>query len=51
MKNVHHVHVWQFNEDEIHLEAHLDFKEDITLTEFDDILSEIEDVLLDKFEY
>ncbi|MGB5419302.1 cation diffusion facilitator family transporter, partial [Algibacter sp.] len=38
IKNVHHVHVWQLNEDEIHLEAHIDFEKDITLSEFDIIL-------------
>ncbi len=32
IKNVHHVHVWQLNENEIHLEAHIDFTEDITLS-------------------
>ena len=25
IKNVHHVHVWQLNEDEVHFEAHIDF--------------------------
>ena len=27
IKNVHHVHIWQLNEDEIHLEAHIDFNQ------------------------
>lgn len=43
VKNVHHVHIWQLNEDEIHLEAHIDFKEDIKLSEFDRILEQIEE--------
>lgn len=42
VKNVHHVHIWQLNEDEIHLEAHIDFIEDIRLSEFDKILANIE---------
>ena len=42
IKNVHHVHVWQLNEDEVHLEAHIDFNEDITLSQFDAILHDIE---------
>ena len=50
IKNVHHVHVWQLNEDETHLEAHIDFKSDILLSEFDKILVEIEEVLFHKFE-
>lgn len=43
IKNVHHVHVWQLNEDEVHLEAHIDFNEDIRLSEFDVILEKIEE--------
>jgi len=43
IKNVHHVHVWQLNEDEVHLEAHIDFNEDIRLSEFDAILEKIEE--------
>ncbi|WGD35813.1 cation diffusion facilitator family transporter [Olleya sp. YS] len=50
IKNVHHIHVWQLNEDEIHFEAHIDFENDITLSEFDSILHKVEDLLYDKFE-
>jgi cobalt-zinc-cadmium efflux system protein len=50
IKNVHHVHVWQLNEDEIHLEAHIDFTEDITLSQFDTILHKIEDLVFDKYD-
>ncbi|MRI01117.1 cation diffusion facilitator family transporter [Kriegella sp. EG-1] len=45
IKNVHHVHIWQLNEDEVHLEAHIDFNVDIKLSEFDSILVEIEEEL------
>ncbi|AWX44498.1 Cation efflux system protein CzcD [Flagellimonas maritima] len=48
VKNVHHVHIWQLNEDEIHLEAHIDFKNDIRLSEFDEILEEIEEHVYHK---
>lgn len=48
IKNVHHVHIWQLNEEEIHLEAHIDFKEDITLSEFDTILEQIEEHVYHK---
>lgn len=50
IKNVHHVHVWQLNEEEIHLEAHIDFNNDITLSEFDIILHEIEDLVFNKYD-
>ncbi|PWL39885.1 cation transporter [Flagellimonas aquimarina] len=48
IKNVHHVHIWQLNEEEIHLEAHIDFKEDIKLSEFDEILDKIEEHVYHK---
>jgi len=49
IKNVHHVHIWQLNEDEVHFEAHVDFNEDIRLSEFDIILGEIEQVAFHNF--
>ena len=50
IKNVHHVHVWQLNEAEIHLEAHIDFTEDIALSQFDDILHKIEELVFHKYD-
>lgn len=49
VKNMHHIHVWQLNEEEVHLEAHIDFTEDIKLSEFDTILHSIEDILYKDF--
>ncbi|WP_166959874.1 cation diffusion facilitator family transporter [Yeosuana marina] len=49
IKNVHHVHIWQLNEDEIHLEAHIDFKNDISLSQFDKILHTVEDLVHDNY--
>ena len=48
VKNVHHVHIWQLNEEEVHMEAHIDFKEDIKLSQFDAILEEIEEHVYHK---
>ena len=50
IKNVHHVHVWQLNEEEIHLEAHIDFNKDISLSEFDIVLRQIEDHVYHKYD-
>lgn len=47
---LHHVHIWQLNEDEVHLEAHLDFEDNLKISEFDQILIEIEDLLKSKYE-
>ncbi|WP_299393759.1 cation diffusion facilitator family transporter [uncultured Gelidibacter sp.] len=50
VNRLHHVHIWGLNDDELHLEAHLEFKEDISLSEFDNILHDIELLLHDQFE-
>lgn len=47
---LHHIHVWHLNEEELHLEAHLDCSEDIKMSEFNEILLQIEQVLFDKFQ-
>ena len=49
IKNVHHVHIWQLNEDEVHLEAHVDFSKDIRISEFDVILDKIEEEMYHKY--
>lgn len=49
VKNVHHIHVWQLNEDETHLEAHIDFNEDISLSQFDGIKDKIEELVYHDF--
>lgn len=49
VKNVHHVHIWQLNEDEVHMEAHIDFEQDIRLSEFDRILDDIEELVYHEF--
>ncbi|MEN8799512.1 MAG: cation diffusion facilitator family transporter [Flavobacteriaceae bacterium] len=49
IKNVHHVHIWQLNEEELHLEAHIDFERDINLSEFDTILEKIEELVRKEY--
>jgi len=49
IKNIHHIHIWQLNEQETHLEAHIDFYENVTLTQFDSILTEVEEKLFHEF--
>ncbi len=46
---LHHIHVWHLNDDELHLEAHLDCSEDLKLSEFNEISDKIEQLLLEKF--
>lgn len=49
IRKLHHIHVWHLNEEELHLEAHLDCAEDIKMSEFNDLLHEVEMVLFNKF--
>lgn len=46
---LHHIHIWHLNEEEIHLEAHLECLEDLTLTQFDALLNKIELLVFEKF--
>lgn len=50
VSKLHHIHVWHLNDDELHLEAHLDCIEDIKMSEFNEIVSQVERILLDKFQ-
>lgn len=45
IKNVHHVHFWQLNDKQLFFEAHIDLELDLRITEFQEILNEIEEVL------
>jgi cobalt-zinc-cadmium efflux system protein len=49
IQNIHHLHVWRVNEYENHLEAHIDFNENISIADFDEILEKIEAILLNDF--
>ena len=39
--NIHHTHIWQLSEDEIFLEAHIEFSKDLKLSEVRDITSKL----------
>ena len=49
VRKLYHIHVWHLNDDELHLEAHLDCSEDIKISDFIEILHKMEHVLWDKF--
>ncbi len=49
VKSLHHVHIWQLNEEETHLEAHIDFHEDISMSAFGKIYEKIETLLLKEY--
>lgn len=49
VNKLHHIHVWHLNEEELHLEAHLDCSDDIRMSEFNNLLHLLEEVLYEKF--
>jgi len=46
--NVHHMHLWQLDDKSIHLEAHVDFCEDLAVSQVSSILQEIEHSLKEE---
>jgi cobalt-zinc-cadmium efflux system protein len=47
--NIHHVHIWQLNDHDVHFEAHIEFNKDIQLSDFDKICARVELILFEKF--
>lgn len=45
VRNIHHVHVWQINDHDMMFEAHVDMSEDVKVSGFESILSEIKTTL------
>ena len=50
VNKLHHIHVWHLNDDELHLEAHLDCTFDIKMSDFNALLLQIEHVLYEQFD-
>ena len=49
VRNIHHVHVWQLNDHDSHFEAHIEFKNNVNLSDFDLVCEKIEHILAEKF--
>jgi cobalt-zinc-cadmium efflux system protein len=45
VKNMHHVHVWQLDDHEMMLEAHIDLDEDYLISRFEVILEQVDKLL------
>ena len=43
--NLHHIHVWQLNDYDIMFESHVDLEEDIHISDFEEILDEMNIIL------
>ncbi len=48
--NMHHVHLWKLTDQDIHLEAHVEFIENLRLSETQTLQKEIEDLLRQEFQ-
>ena len=49
IQSIHHIHLWQLNDKEIFLEAHIDLKEDIKISETSSVINQIKEVLNERF--
>lgn len=49
VNGIHHVHVWNLSDKDIHFEAHVDIQNDIKISESETVLKKIEDILQNKF--
>ena len=47
--NIHHVHAWNLNDNEIHFECHVDLNDDIRISQTEKIKDKIHEILLNKF--
>ncbi len=47
--NIHHVHIWNLNDSQIHFECHADVNKNLRISETSTILREIESILKSKF--
>jgi cobalt-zinc-cadmium efflux system protein len=49
VENIHHLHVWQIDDEQIHLEAHLNMCKDLSLSETETVRHNVENLLKNKF--
>ncbi|MGQ1784333.1 MULTISPECIES: cation diffusion facilitator family transporter [unclassified Saccharicrinis] len=49
VENVHHVHIWQLTDHEIHFEAHIDCSEDLILSQVDKVMDKVRELLHHEF--
>lgn len=50
IKNIHHAHAWQLNDDEIMFEAHVEFEEDLSISEACEVMKAMKNLLKQHFD-
>ncbi len=48
IKNIHHLHIWKLDDHEIHLEAHIDFDDNLNLGDVTKIIDKVEKSLKER---
>jgi len=49
IENIHHIHLWRLDDHRIHLEAHLDFKQNLNLEASNHVTQQLTQQLHDTF--
>jgi cobalt-zinc-cadmium efflux system protein len=49
IENVHHVHIWNLTDQQIHFEGHVDLAENLTVGQTEVILKQMQQILWEKF--
>lgn len=50
VKDIHHLHIWQLNDQQIHLETHIDFNDNLTLDEVTKICTKISEHIKTQYQ-
>ena len=48
--NIHHVHIWNLNDSQVHFECHVDVSEDMRISQTEELQKKIENILAHRFE-
>ena len=47
--NIHHIHIWNLNDQQVHFECHMDLKEDMKLSDTEELRTRVEKILQNNF--
>ncbi len=50
VKNIHHVHLWSLNDKQVHFEGHVDLKQDMSVSQANELNKQISSLLHEQFE-
>jgi cobalt-zinc-cadmium efflux system protein len=49
VENIHHVHIWSLNDQQIHFECHIDVKNDFRISETENLRNNLKALLVNEF--